>query len=51
MRRTGAAYQAHFALHLTVVGGRFRRYHVYEDSLAVAEAWHGLPAAAVAGPT
>ena len=38
---TGAPYQAHFALHLTVEDGRITRYHIYEDSLAVAEAWHG----------
>lgn len=40
MLRTGVPYQAHFALHLTVEGGLIRRYHIYEDSLAVAKAWH-----------
>lgn len=37
--RTGKAYAAHFALHLTVQNGLVTRYHVYEDSLSVAEAW------------
>ncbi len=41
MRRTGEPYEAAVALHLTVEDGRVRRYHVYEDSLAVANAWHG----------
>ena len=49
MRRTGAAYEARFALHLTVEEGRIVRFHVYEDSLAVAEAWHAPVAASVAG--
>jgi ketosteroid isomerase-like protein len=40
MRPTGAAYEADFALHLTVVGGQITRYHIYEDSLAVERAWH-----------
>ncbi|MDF1502367.1 nuclear transport factor 2 family protein [Roseisolibacter sp. H3M3-2] len=42
IRHTGAPYAAHFALHLTVEGGRVRRYHVYEDSLSVARAWEGV---------
>ena len=42
IRRTGAPYVAHFALHLTVEGGRVVRYHVYEDSLSVARAWEGV---------
>lgn len=38
-RRTGRAYRARFALHLTVEDGLITRYHVYEDSLAVAQAF------------
>ncbi|QKW07707.1 nuclear transport factor 2 family protein [Streptomyces sp. NA04227] len=38
-RPTGRAYRARFALHLTVENGRFTRYHIYEDSLAVAQAF------------
>jgi ketosteroid isomerase-like protein len=41
MRRTGEAYRAYVALHLTVEDGMIRRYHIYEDSLSVARAWHG----------
>lgn len=44
----GIPYRADFALHLRVEGGRIRRYHVYEDSLAVSNAWqatHASPAA------
>jgi uncharacterized protein len=37
--RTGRAYEARFALHLTVEDGLVTRHHVYEDSLAVARAW------------
>jgi ketosteroid isomerase-like protein len=36
----GTPYRADFALHLAVEGGRVRRYHVIEDSLAVSKAWH-----------
>jgi uncharacterized protein len=36
---TGRPYVAAFALHLTVVDGLITRYHVYEDSLAVARAF------------
>ena len=32
---TGRAYEAAFALHVTVVDGEIVRHHVYEDSLAV----------------
>ncbi len=39
LRHNGARYQAHVALHLTVENGQVTRHHVYEDSLAVAEAW------------
>ncbi|MFF0729949.1 nuclear transport factor 2 family protein [Streptomyces sp. NPDC004134] len=38
-RSTGRAYRARFALHLTVEGGLVTRHHVYEDSLAVAQAF------------
>lgn len=38
-RRTGRAYRARFALHLTVRDGLIVRHHVYEDSLAVAQAF------------
>lgn len=40
-RRTGRAYRARFALHLTVEGGLVTRHHVYEDSLSVAQAFGG----------
>lgn len=36
---TGRAYRARFALHLTVEGGLVTRHHVYEDSLAVTQAF------------
>ncbi|WP_326797167.1 nuclear transport factor 2 family protein [Streptomyces sp. NBC_01808] len=38
-RPTGRAYRARFALHLTVGNGLVTRHHVYEDSLAVAQAF------------
>ncbi|MGI5221428.1 nuclear transport factor 2 family protein [Nocardia sp. CA-290969] len=38
-RTTGRAYRARFALHLTVEDGLITRHHVYEDSLAVAQAF------------
>ncbi|WP_025353055.1 nuclear transport factor 2 family protein [Nocardia nova] len=38
-RPTGNAYRARFALHLTVTDGLITRHHVYEDSLAVAQAF------------
>jgi ketosteroid isomerase-like protein len=38
---TGRPYHARCALHLTVDGGVITRYHVYEDSLAVAQAFAG----------
>ncbi|WP_406476084.1 nuclear transport factor 2 family protein [Streptomyces platensis] len=38
-RPTGRAYHARFALHLTVEHGLVTRHHVYEDSLAVAQAF------------
>ncbi|MFB7466207.1 nuclear transport factor 2 family protein [Streptomyces sp. NPDC056224] len=38
-RPTNRSYRARFALHLTVEHGRITRHHVYEDSLAVAQAF------------
>ncbi|MFD0342355.1 nuclear transport factor 2 family protein [Streptomyces sp. NPDC127117] len=38
-RSTGRAYRARFALHLTIEHGLVTRHHVYEDSLAVAQAF------------
>jgi ketosteroid isomerase-like protein len=38
-RTTGRPYRARFALHLTVENGLVTRHHVYEDSLAVAQAF------------
>ncbi len=38
-RPTRRAYRARFALHLTVEDGLVTRHHVYEDSLAVAQAF------------
>lgn len=38
-RPTGRPYRARFALHLTVEDGLVTRHHVYEDSLAVAQAF------------
>ncbi|MFD9071901.1 nuclear transport factor 2 family protein [Streptomyces lasiicapitis] len=40
-KATGRAYSARFALHLTVEDGLVTRHHVYEDSLAVAQAFDG----------
>ncbi|MFE7608779.1 MULTISPECIES: nuclear transport factor 2 family protein [Streptomyces] len=42
-RSTGRSYSARFALHLTVEGGLVTRHHVYEDSLAVAQAFAAGP--------
>ncbi|MFI5608927.1 nuclear transport factor 2 family protein [Amycolatopsis sp. NPDC051903] len=41
VRATGTEYTARCALHLTVEGGAITRYHVYEDSLTVAQALAG----------
>ncbi|MGI5171212.1 nuclear transport factor 2 family protein [Spirillospora sp. CA-253888] len=38
-RPTGRAYRARFAMHLTVEHGLIVRHHIYEDSLAVAQAF------------
>ena len=40
-RPTGRAYRARFAMHLTIEDGLVTRHHVYEDSLAVAQAFDG----------
>lgn len=39
-RSTGRPYRSRFALHLTVEHGLITRHHVYEDSLAVAQAFN-----------
>jgi uncharacterized protein len=39
VRASGRAYVAAFALHVTVEEGLVRRFHVYEDSLTVANAF------------
>jgi ketosteroid isomerase-like protein len=41
VKATGREYNASVALHLTVEGGVITRYHVYEDSLTVAQALTG----------
>ncbi|MCG5219409.1 nuclear transport factor 2 family protein [Streptosporangium soli] len=41
VRATGVAYTSAFALHLTFEDGLITRYHIYEDSLAVADALTG----------
>lgn len=38
-RTTGIPYRARFALHPTFEGGLVTRHHIYEDSLAVADAF------------
>ncbi|WTW95571.1 nuclear transport factor 2 family protein [Streptomycetaceae bacterium NBC_01309] len=38
-RPTRRAYRSRFALHVTVEDGLITRHHVYEDSLAVAQAF------------
>ena len=42
---TGRVYGAAFALHLTAENGLITRHHVYEDSLAVWDAFHAGPPA------
>ncbi|SDK53779.1 hypothetical protein SAMN05216298_0457 [Glycomyces sambucus] len=39
VRRTGRDIDTAFALHTTVQDGRITRYHLYEDTRAVAEAY------------
>ncbi|WP_406637018.1 nuclear transport factor 2 family protein [Amycolatopsis sp. WGS_07] len=41
VKLTGKRFATSFAVRLTVGGGLITRYHVYEDSLAVAEAFAG----------
>ncbi|MBT2481750.1 nuclear transport factor 2 family protein [Streptomyces sp. ISL-94] len=36
---TGRKFTNHYALHFTISEGRIRRYHMYEDSYAIAEAF------------
>ncbi|MFD4252897.1 nuclear transport factor 2 family protein [Amycolatopsis thermoflava] len=43
VRRTGRSYRALCALRLTVTAGLITRYHVYEDSLSVAQALAAEP--------
>ena len=38
LKSNGRAFTIPFALHLTVSDGKITRYHIYEDSLTVAEA-------------
>lgn len=38
-RSTGRAYRARFAMHLSFEDGLVTRHHIYEDSLAVAQAF------------
>jgi len=41
VKATGRDIDTAFALHITVRAGRITRYHLYEDTLAVAEAYFG----------
>ncbi|GHH25593.1 nuclear transport factor 2 family protein [Streptomyces lanatus] len=41
VKKTGRCIDTAFALHTTVRGGRITRYHLYEDSYAVARAYFG----------
>ncbi len=41
VRRTGRTFACRFALHFEVSGGLIRRYHMFEDSYAIAEAFCG----------
>jgi len=36
---TGRTFTNHYALHFTVTDGQISRYHMYEDSYAIAEAF------------
>ncbi|MFD8378262.1 nuclear transport factor 2 family protein [Streptomyces sp. NPDC059679] len=40
-KKTGRDIDTEFALHTTVREGRITRYHLYEDSYAVAKAYFG----------
>lgn len=39
VKRTGKTFSCRFALHVQVIDGSIRRYHMFEDSHAVAEAF------------
>lgn len=39
IRRTGKRFSSEFALHIAVVDGRIRLYHMFEDGHAAAEAF------------
>ncbi|MER7664873.1 MULTISPECIES: nuclear transport factor 2 family protein [unclassified Streptomyces] len=41
VKKTGRDIDTGFALHTTVRGGRITRYHLYEDTYAVAKAYFG----------
>ncbi|NUR44013.1 MAG: SnoaL-like domain-containing protein, partial [Streptomyces sp.] len=41
VRKTGRDIDTAFALHTTVRDGRITRYHLYEDTYAVFQAWSG----------
>lgn len=41
LKTNGKSFTIPFALHLTISEGDISRYHVYEDSLTVAEAVSG----------
>ena len=41
VKKTGRDIDTAFALHMTVRDGRITRYHLYEDTNAVAEAYFG----------
>jgi len=40
VKKTGRTIDTAFALHTTVRDGRITRYHLYEDTLAVADAYY-----------
>lgn len=39
VKATGKAFDNVFALHIRIVNGKIARYHMYEDSFAIAEAF------------
>ena len=41
VKKTGRDIDTAFALHATVQDGRITRYHLYEDTYAVAQAYYG----------
>jgi ketosteroid isomerase-like protein len=43
VKRNGRTLKTNFALHATVKDQRITRYHLYEDSYAVAQAYFGEP--------